>query len=490
MIIVKCTSTTGNWAVYHNGLTSAAYNVKLNTTAIQVSDATVWNSTAPTNSVFSVGTSPDTNGNGATYVAYIYAHNAGGFGTTGGENIISCGTFTGSSTVNLGYEPQHLLVKNATALDSWYVMDNIRDFTSNGYSSLIPNTTGVEVTGATGIKLTSTGFTQTIGSTNTYIYMAIRRPNKPPTVGTQVYNAIARTGTGAAATVTGVGFPPDALFSSGRSQNPGVWVVDRLRGYKPLIGPVHVSIEDVTLNNECTGFTMDGVTLGTSATQGLLNFSPRPMIEWFFKRAPSVFDIVCYTGTGVANTIPHNLSVMPELIIIKSRSFASTTGWLVYCSGIANTEKLYLNLTDAKATDTTAWNSTSPTSSGFTVGTNVDCNKSAITYVAYLFATLAGISKVGAYTGNGTSQTIACGFTTGARFILIKCTSAIGDWFIWDTVRGIIAGNDPHVSLNTTAVEVTTDDSVDPDASGFIVNQLAATNINVTSATYIFLAIA
>ena len=107
----------------------------------------------------------------------------------------------------------------------------------------------------------------------------------------------------------------------------------------------------------------------------------------------------------------------------------------------------------------------------------------------YLFATLAGISKVGSYTGNGTSQTINCGFSTGARFILIKRTDATGDWYVWDSVRGIVAANDPHLSLNTAAAEVTTDDSVDPDASGFIVNQNTATNINVNSGQYIFLAI-
>lgn len=92
------------------------------------------------------------------------------------------------------------------------------------------------------------------------------------------------------------------------------------------------------------------------------------------------------------------------------------------------------------------------------------------------------------YTGNGGSQTINCGFTTGARFILIKRTDSTGDWFVFDTVRGIVAGNDPHLSINKTAAEVTTDDSIDPDTAGFIVNQVAATNLNATSATYIYLA--
>ena len=73
---------------------------------------------------------------------------------------------------------------------------------------------------------------------------------------------------------------------------------------------------------------------------------------------------------------------------------------------------------------------------------------------------------------------------------MVKRTDAAGDWYVFDTTRGIISGNDGHLSLNTTAAEVTTDDTIDPDTSGFIVNQLAATNINVTSATYIGLAFA
>jgi hypothetical protein len=127
-----------------------------------------------------------------------------------------------------------------------------------------------------------------------------------------------------------------------------------------------------------------------------------------------------------------------------------------------------------------------------TIFTVVDSGSGGDNIVAYLFATCAGVSKVGSYTGNGSNQTIACGFTAGSRFVMVRRTDVGigGDWYVWDSARGIIAGNDPHLSLNTTAAEVTTDDSVDTDNSGFIVNQLAATNVNVTSATYIFLAIA
>ena len=189
----------------------------------------------------------------------------------------------------------------------------------------------------------------------------------------------------------------------------------------------------------------------------------------------------------------HNLTVAPELMFVKCRSAAN--GGLVYNKTITASKYLELFFTSegdyaAAGPDSGPFNSTEPTSSVFSVGTYSNTNGSGATYVAYLFATCAGVSKVGSYTGNGSSQTIACGFAAGSRFVMIKRTDSTGDWYVWDSARGIIAGNDPHLSLNTTAAEVTTDDSVDTDNSGFIVNQLAATNVNVTSATYIFLAIA
>jgi hypothetical protein len=151
---------------------------------------------------------------------------------------------------------------------------------------------------------------------------------------------------------------------------------------------------------------------------------------------------------------------------------------------------MVLNSTAAKATGTTRWNSTTPSATTFAVGADTTVNASGGTYIAYLFASCAGVSKVGSYTGNGSSQTVNCSFSSGARFVMIKRTDSTGNWYVWDTTRGIVAGNDPHLSFNSMAVEVTTDDTIDPDSSGFVVNQVAATNVNVSAATYIYLAIA
>lgn len=494
MIMVKATSTTGDWWVFHR---SATGDLVLNTTSAQT--ASKANIPSATSSTFTVNGSA-TNTNGVTYIAYLWAHDPST------EGIIQCGSYVGNEmngdagvSVNLGWEPQWLLVKCFDTAYDWYMADDMRGFEAEpphdgGFKYLRPNLSNAEVSSTQVIAKTSTGF-KTVNSgggvnqlNGTYIYLAIRRPNKPPTSGTEVYNAIARTGTGAAATVTGVGFAPDLAMCQSRLLNYSGAISDKLRGANNRF--------DLGLSNdaEITGSVGGPHNLasidvdGISFNNGVPNQTNVNYINHFFRRAKGFFDVVCDTGTGVAHGITHGLSVAPEFIIRKSRSGA--TQWECWHSALAATEKLVLNSTAAKATDTAAWNSTFPTSTQFTVGTGANVNTNAATYVTYLFATLAGISKVGSYTGNGTSQTINCGFSTGSRFILVKRTDATGDWYVWDSVRGIIAANDPHLSLNTTAAEVTTDDSVDPDASGFIVNQNTATSINVNGGQYIFLAIA
>jgi len=116
--------------------------------------------------------------------------------------------------------------------------------------------------------------------------------------------------------------------------------------------------------------------------------------------------------------------------------------------------------------------------------------QSGNTFIAYLFASVDGISKVGSYTGTGNDLNVDCGFSAGARFILIKRTDSSGDWYVWDSLRGIVAGNDPYLLLNTTAAQVTNTDYIDPLASGFTVTSSAPAALNASGGTYIFYAIA
>jgi hypothetical protein len=174
-------------------------------------------------------------------------------------------------------------------------------------------------------------------------------------------------------------------------------------------------------------------------------------------------------------------------MIVKCRNSASPE-WTIYNQTLGNGKYLFFN--DTAAGIYNMWNATSPTSSVFSVSSYSYVNGSGNTYVAYLFATCAGVSKVGSYTGTGTTQTINCGFTAGARFVLIKRTDSTGDWYIWDTARGIVSGNDPYLLANTSGAQTTSTDYIDPSSSGFEISSTAPAAINANGGTFIFLAIA
>jgi hypothetical protein len=502
-IFVKRTDAAADWQVYHRSLANTQYMV-LNSTAAVATGATRWNSTTPTSTVFSVGTDTTVNASGGTYVAYIFAHNAGGFGNAGTDDVISCGSFitNGSGAVpvqNLGYEPQWILYKPTDAPTDWIIGDNMRGIQPNSAGAennvaniLYTNLSSAENSGGqTFFTLSPTGFysNANFGASRTFTYIAIRRgPMKTPTVGTSVFGLNARTGTGAIATVTG-GQTDDAVLIKNRGAAVASLFSSRLTGTGYLVtsGTSAEVAAGTTILQANPWDVMDGVKVGTTST--ITNASANTFINYLFRRAPGFFDVVCYTGTGSAGaTYSHNLNSIPELMIFKCRP--NSQPWAVYSNLTGNTKTLNLSTTAAAVTDTTVWNSTSPTSSIFTVGSSGFVNGGGTTYVAYLFATLAGVSKVGSYTGTGATLTVNCGFTTGARFVLIKRTDAVGDWYVWDSARGIVAGNDPYIVLNSSAAEVTTTDWVDTASSGFELSNSVGNLANVVGGTYLFLAIA
>jgi hypothetical protein len=306
---------------------------------------------------------------------------------------------------------------------------------------------------------------------------------KVPTSGTSVYQGVARTGTGSTAQVT-ASFAPDASIIKERNTAGTDWGwYDKLRGNTQVLRSALTNAEITnSTTQEVTAFTNTGFSLGSTANYISTNTSGYSYINYALRRAPSFFDVVCYTGDGTNGNINHNLGVAPELIITKRRN--AIRSWYVDrpngngYTGVLNSANAWFS----------NWSAGSPTATASVFQKTEDTN--GATYVAYLFATCAGVSKCFNYTGNGSSQTINCGFTGGARWVMIKRTDSTGDWYVWDSARGIVSGNDPHLSLNTTAAEVTSDDTIDTDSTGFVVNQVSATNVNVSSATYLGIAIA
>lgn len=482
MIIVKQTSASGEyWVVWHRSLASSNL-LYLNTTdaafvdngtRIKAADATT----------FTVGLNGSTGGNGATYVAYIFAHD------TTSDGIIQCGSYTGNGStsgpvVNLGWEPQWLLVKEASNANDWYILDTMRGW-PNG-RVLYTNLSNAEDGGLSGgMALNATGFQPTQSWTainrsgSTYIYIAIRRgPMRTPTSGTSVFTPVVRTGTGTAATVS-TGNVPDWVIIKNRSGSDG-------NNYSRLTGPNRNLYTNLTLQEidqgagyGVTGFLNSSFTLGSDANGE--NPSGQSTVNYSFTRAPSFFDEVCYSIPS-AGSVNHNLGVVPEMMILKTRN--ASDNWYVYHSG-APGKLLRLNTTAAADTAdySSVWGSSAPTATQFSVGGW----GTYFNYVWYGFASCPGVSKVFSFTGNGSSQTINCGFSSGARFILIKRTDSTGNWVTFDSARGIVSGNDPSLLLNSTAAETNYDD-IDPDSSGFIVNQ-STNNLNVNGASYVGIAI-
>jgi hypothetical protein len=307
-----------------------------------------------------------------------------------------------------------------------------------------------------------------------------------PTVGTSVFGLNARTGTDAVATVTGSAGVSDAVLVKNRGSAVASLFSSRLTSTGYLVTSTTASevAAGTTILQANPWDVMDGVKVGTTST--ITNASANTFVNYLFDRAPSFFDEVCYTGTSANTTQAHNLGAVPELIIVKARS--NTTNWCVYVAALGNNAALLLE--DTSASGPGQWNTTSPTTTVFSLGTGSGVNGSGYTYVAYLFATCAGVSKVGSYTGTATTKQINCGFTAGARFVLIKRTDDVGSWYVWDSARGIVAGNDPYLLLNSTAAEVTNTDYVDTYAAGFELTSTAPADINASGGTFIFLAIA
>ena len=486
-ITIKATGLTQNWWSYHRSLGTGQY-LTLNTSNAAASGSIV---TATSASNFTVGSTVTSTG--YQYVAYIFAHNNGdgGFGPDGNQDIIKCGSYTGTGhpsnnslqqTIELGFEPQWFLTKRTNSGASWQLVDNMRSM-ADEYRRIYPDQSAVEDYESDGMRPTPTGIRFTGGqpthnaSGGTYIYIAIRRgPMAVPESATDVF---APNFYGTSGYEAYLGAPADMTMLSylnGGSQN----AIIRTRMLLSSKGIVTNSASSQT-NVNSTWDNMVGVSPVGTTYSHLLSFT--------WRRAPGYLDIVNYIGTGANRTISHNLGAVPKMMWIKC--IDSAEEWCVYHSGVGATKFLTLNQNYGTQTNSQRWNNTTPTDTQFSLGSHRDVNRDDQKYVAYLFGEVSGISKMGSYTGNGQAQVIDCGFTAGARFVMIKRTNTTSDWFVFDTARGITSGNDSRLMLNLGAgyPAVTNTDFIDPNNSGFAL-QAAYTTVNNDGDEYIFYAIA
>jgi hypothetical protein len=231
------------------------------------------------------------------------------------------------------------------------------------------------------------------------------------------------------------------LWIKNRNATGNNALVDSVRGIDKRI------ISDSTTNESTisavTSFNSNGFTLNGS--DGSFNLSGRTYVAWQWLangsgstntagsitstvsvNASSGFSIVTYTGTGANATVGHGLGVAPKFIIFKNRT-TSPRNWICYHASIGATVFLELNTTAAQNSDSTQFNNTAPTSTVFSVGSSGNTNQNTNGQVAYCFSEIAGYSRFGSYTGNGSTDGpfIFTGFRP--KYVMIKKTSSTGN---------------------------------------------------------------
>jgi len=335
-------------------------------------------------------------------------------------------------------------------------------------------------------------------------FLALCTSNLPDVdiVPSEHFNTVLWTGNGSTQSITGVGFEPSLVWGRGRSHGYGLGFFDQVRGAtKTLNG--YLNDAEYTQSG-ITSFDSDGFSLGS--TWG--NQSSRTQVGWNWKANGSGssntngsitstvsanqdagFSIAAFTGTGSNATVGHGLSSAPEMVIVKNRG--ASNDWHVYVEPLGATDVLIMNLDYAKSATANAFNSTAPTSTVFSVGSNGGTNQSSKTMVAYCFHSVDGYSKVGSYVGNANAD--GTFVYTGFRpaFVMIKSASNSAPWAMWDSKRDIDNSVVENIRANDNAAEYTSGSNIgDFTANGF---KLRGTGGDVNSSsgyTYIYLAFA
>jgi len=327
-------------------------------------------------------------------------------------------------------------------------------------------------------------------------------------------------GTGHDQAVTGVGFQPDWIWHKCRSHANQHIIVDSVRGTggspTQMLG-LNSAATAGNVNSNTNGWIesidSDGYTVTSgSDSSGKSNnagANGRTYVAWNWLAGGSAssnsdgsitssvsanqtagFSILTFTGTQSVGTVGHGLGSKPAWILLKNTA-DSSDAWYNYHEGLASdpeTDYIILNTDAAKVDYNTPWNDTAPTSSVFTVGADGGTNESGSTMVAYCFAEKKGFSKFGQYSGNGSTDGtfVYTGFKPA--FLIMKASSATGNWFIFDSKRDGFNHQNDYLKANSSDAEVA-NERVDLLSNGFKF-RTSNSGWNGSGATYIYMAFA
>ena len=343
--------------------------------------------------------------------------------------------------------------------------------------------------------------------------LAIAGAGEKTIIPSQHFNVLSITAPGSSGTstqVTGLSFRPDLVWMLPRNQAYYIRVTDSVRGVDKALYLDRPDDENnqgandwySVLSFNSNGFnyrdySQASVTFAVpcwKAGGAAVSNSDGTIASSVSANTTAGFSIVSYTGTGANGTVGHGLSSAPELVINKIRNGGNNTydSWYTYATSQGNDH--YLDIANSNDANTpgevgygggTFWNSTDSTDTVFSVGTIAEVNGSGHSIIAYCFHSVEGYSKIGTYSGSGSSgKTITTGFEP--RFVIIKCTTH--DSTNWLSFTDAGDSEPPLKRLDTNETEFS-GDRIDFIGTGFTIKDGDASR-NQSGRSYLYIAIA
>ena len=358
-------------------------------------------------------------------------------------------------------------------------------------------------------------------------YKSLCAKNIPPNVPSLVrpkrhFDTLLWTGTGSSNIVEGLEFSPDLAWVKVRNNTGDYLLIDQIRGGDQYVSSNNNDAEASLANRDAT-FYPNGIRWNGNSLS--CNESGKTYVGWFWKAGGSSntfnvddvgyasasaagitdgsialtgasvnqeagFSMVLYTGTGSLGTVGHGLNGTPEMIWTKSRS--ATGDWGVLETAVNTTAENRIHLNDnggyISYQGYKLWGDTVPTSSVFTVREDTATNASGVTYVAYCWRSIPGYSKIGKYTGNGSTdgRFVYIGFRPA--FVLLKRTSASAAWVVHDSKRSGYNGDNDYLHPDQNLAESDgSTGTIDFLSNGFKLRMTAGTH---NDGTYVYMAFA
>ena len=463
----RISGNSQGWFTHHSSLSGSQY-LFLNTGDAVATSSSVWNGTAPDSTKITLGPWQTETDDYGAQGRIIYAFKS----VTGFSKI---GTYTGNGSTNgpiveTGFKPAFLMYKAKDAATAWVIVDNERGRTGNPRNEYIfANTGGNAGANYDLVNFYSNGFqivdsaTTSNASGGTFIYIAFAaNPDTTTPTLADSFNAQLYTGNGGTQSITGVGFKPDLVWVKARNVTYDHALTDSIRG---VTHPIYLTNgAQLTNSTFITSFDSDGFSIGNNA---VVNNNTNTYVAWSWKAGnlPSIntdgsttaivnanvaagFSIVHLPSHAGSYTVGHGLSGVPDLII--TRVYDGTSNWLVYNSVNGARNYMLLNTDAANTAATAGYEYDAVTSTTFT---NL-ISASTLSYIHYCFKSISGFSKIGSYTGSGSSGNAQnIGFQPD--FVMIKSTAQY-NWNIYDSKRpsGSITGRYMLIA-NSNGSEIT-----------------------------------